>query len=215
MTKKKPIKKTFIPLYAPIFRAVPSALKRFILRSLGAEISHTCIINKNTLIEGKINQLKIGKGVVIGKNCTIRIHGKMVIEDGAIIREKCAIGYGHTPEKNVLVKIGKNTMISPKVYIETTGGVEIGEHVIITGESVIFTHEHSVKKDILIQKQKIIPKYGTTIGNDVYIGYRSTILGGVIIEDGAVIGANSVITKNVNQNTIVAGVPARIIGHRE
>jgi acetyltransferase-like isoleucine patch superfamily enzyme len=52
------------------------------------------------------------------------------------------------------------------------------------------------------------------IGNDVWIGYGATILSGIKIADGAVIGAQSVVSKNVEPYAIVAGNPARIIGKR-
>jgi chloramphenicol O-acetyltransferase type B len=53
-----------------------------------------------------------------------------------------------------------------------------------------------------------------TIGNDVWIGYRSTILSGVTIASGAVVAACSVVTKSVPAYAVVAGVPARIVGYR-
>ncbi len=54
----------------------------------------------------------------------------------------------------------------------------------------------------------------TTIGNDVWIGYRAIILSGVSIGDGAIIGAGSVVTKDVKPYAIVAGNPARLIRYR-
>ena len=73
---------------------------------------------------------------------------------------------------------------------------------------------HSFKKDILIKEQKAIIGE-TIIGNDVWIGVGVKILMGVTIGDGAVLGANSVITKDVPKNAIVGGVPAKIIKYRK
>ena len=53
------------------------------------------------------------------------------------------------------------------------------------------------------------------IGNDVYIGYGSTVLGGVTIGDGAIIAAGSVVTKDVPPYTIYGGVPAKFIKNKE
>jgi acetyltransferase-like isoleucine patch superfamily enzyme len=53
-----------------------------------------------------------------------------------------------------------------------------------------------------------------TIGNDVWIGFRAIIMGGVTIGDGAVVAASAIVTKNVPDYAIVAGIPARIVGYR-
>ncbi len=62
---------------------------------------------------------------------------------------------------------------------------------------------------------KVYPAKGdTVIGNDVWIGYRATIMAGVKVGDGAIIGANSVVTKDVEPYSIVGGNPAREIKKR-
>jgi len=55
---------------------------------------------------------------------------------------------------------------------------------------------------------------GINIGSDVWIGANAVILDGVTIGTGAIVGAGAVVTKSVDENGIVAGNPARIIGHR-
>ena len=61
------------------------------------------------------------------------------------------------------------------------------------------------------EKHKACLKGDITIGNDVWIGGHSTILPGVSIGDGAVVAAGAVVTKDVEPNTIVGGVPAKVI----
>ncbi|HDR7563182.1 TPA: CatB-related O-acetyltransferase [Bacillus mycoides] len=57
-------------------------------------------------------------------------------------------------------------------------------------------------------------QYGVTIGNDVWIGFQATIIGGVKIGDGAIIASNAVVTKDVAPYTIVAGIPGKEVGRR-
>ncbi len=70
--------------------------------------------------------------------------------------------------------------------------------------------------DIVVPKSNLINRayYETTIGNDVWIGYRAFIKAGVTVGDGAVIGAGAVVTKDVEPYSIVGGVPAKIIRYR-
>jgi acetyltransferase-like isoleucine patch superfamily enzyme len=63
-------------------------------------------------------------------------------------------------------------------------------------------------------EQKTINNYSAIIGNDVWIGEGALILGGVVIGDGAVIAAHAVVTKNVPDYAVVAGVPARVVKFR-
>ena len=214
--KKKTLWNTqlFNKIYPKLFRIVPCALKRFLLRQCGAQINSSLTMDKNILITGKLENLTIGLNVNIQKNTVIAIYNEMIIEDNVTIGSNCEIGHGHTPLKNTPVHIGSNTAILPGVSIDTTGGIDIGKNVIITKEVVIYTHEHNFKRDQLIITQGITHVPGTTIGDDVYIGYHSTILGGVKIASGAVIGAMSIVTKDVSEYSIVAGSPAKKIGDR-
>ena len=81
-------------------------------------------------------------------------------------------------------------------------------------ESIILTCTHnSNRKDIPIREQGMFTA-PVIIGKDTWIGARSSILPGVTIGDGAIIGINAVVTKDVPPKTVVGGIPARIIKER-
>jgi len=88
--------------------------------------------------------------------------------------------------------------------------IRTGENCLITGEVQFTTHDgavyHLKKENPRAELMKPI-----TIGNDVFIGYRTIILPGVRIGDNVVIGAGSVVTKNIPNNCVAAGIPAKII----
>ena len=105
------------------------------------------------------------------------------------------------------IKLGKNVFINACCKFQDQGGIEIGNGVLIGHNVTLATlnHEQNPQK-----RQNIYPK-PIKIGDNVWIGSNATILQGVTIGDGAIIGANAVVTKDVPKNTIVAGIPAKII----
>lgn len=105
------------------------------------------------------------------------------------------------------IKVGKNVFINACCKFQDQGGIEIGDGVLIGHNVTLATLNHDERPQF---RQNIYPK-SIKIGNNVWIGSNATILQGVTIGDGAIVGANAVVTKNVPPNTIVAGVPAKII----
>ena len=107
--------------------------------------------------------------------------------------------------------IGRNTIIGPNNVFLSRGGVEIGNNVNISGFSFFISQgHHLVGSDFTKTKLKKIQ-----IKDRAWIATNSTIMPGVIIKEGGVVGAGSVVTKNVEAWNIVAGNPARVIGIRE
>lgn len=110
-------------------------------------------------------------------------------------------------ECGINITIGKNVFINTCCKFQDQGGIEIGDNVLI-GHSVVITtlnHDFNPENRLSMYAKKV------KIENDVWIGANVTILPGITIKTGAIIGAGSVVTKDVPQNTIVAGNPAKII----
>ncbi len=105
------------------------------------------------------------------------------------------------------IKIGKNVFINSGCCFQDQGGIEIKDRVLIGQQVVLATLNHDLNP---YQRANMQPS-PIQIGNDVWIGAHATILPGVTIGDGAVIAAGAVVTKNVEANTIVGGVPAKVI----
>ena len=102
---------------------------------------------------------------------------------------------------------GKNVFINACCHFQDHGGVSLGDGCQI-GHNVVFaTLNHGLAPE---DRQTTYPA-PITLGKNVWVGSNSTILQGVTIGDNAVIAAGAVVTKDVPENTIVGGVPARII----
>lgn len=105
------------------------------------------------------------------------------------------------------IHLGKNVFINSGCRFQDQGGIYIGDNVLIGHNVVLATlnHEENPKK-----RGNLIPA-PIRIGNDVWIGSNATILSGVTIGDGAIIAAGAVVTRDVGENTVVGGVPAKYI----
>ena len=105
------------------------------------------------------------------------------------------------------ITVGKNVFINACCHFQDHGGVSLGDGCQI-GHNVVFaTLNHGLAPE---DRQTTYPA-PITLGKNVWVGSNSTILQGVTVGDNAVIAAGAVVTKDVPENTIVGGVPARII----
>ena len=130
-------------------------------------------------------------------------------------------GFGTRIYHDVFVKYPANILIGRNVFINQgcilwaapKSKIKIGDDVLFGPRVQLIASNHGIKLDNLVRLNKWEDK-DIIIGSDVWLGAHSIVLAGVTIEDGAVIGAGAVVTKNIEKNSIAAGVPAKIIGYR-
>lgn len=113
------------------------------------------------------------------------------------------------------IVIGNNVSIQPMCYLEGQGGIEIGNDVSVAhGTSILSTTHNTNDMDIPIKDQGIAEKK-VVIHDNVWLGCKVTVLCGTEIFSGSVVGANSVVTKNIENDCVYAGTPARKIRSRK
>ena len=147
-----------------------------------------------------INNVKLGKDVKIFDFVNLY---------GCSIDDNTKIGTFVEIQKNA--SIGKNCKISSHTFI--CEGVYIEDNVFV-GHNVTFIndkHPRSVNPDGTMQSEANWEVIETFVKKGASIGSSSTILCGVTIGENAIVGAGAVVTKDVPPNTIVAGVPAKVI----
>lgn len=178
---------------------------------------------------------KTGKNVVFGRNMTIRhpkkieIGDNVIFDDYSVIDAKGENNGGIIFGENVL--IGRNTSISckggdieigacsnigPNNIIISESSIKIGRFVFTSGQMYMIaggTHSFE-RRDIPIWRQPSISKGGITVGDDVWIGAQCTILDGVHIGTGAIIGAASLVHKRIKPYSVNLGVPAEFVKMR-
>ena len=134
-------------------------------------------------------------------------------------------------EKNVKIhnqlRIGKYTFIGANATFQANA-ISIGRFCSISQGCIVGTNHHPIdhfstsavfySRSWGVSENSYKKKYNkgksTIIGNDVWIGANAIVLGGVTVGDGAVIGAGSVVTKDVPPYAVVAGVPAKVLKYR-
>ena len=147
--------------------------------------------------------VKLGEGVVIYHPDLVNLYG-------------CAVGAG--TKIGAFVEIQKNASVGANCKISSHSficeGVEIEDSALV-GHGVMFINDiypSAVTEEGGLQTGDDWEVIRTRVKSRASIGSNSTIMGGVTIGEGALVGAGAVVTRNVPDYGIVAGVPARVIG---
>lgn len=141
--------------------------------------------------------IRLGRNMKISSN--VRIGKESALEDGCRVIAEPRIVIGDHFYANA--------------YCHMLGDITIGNDVILGPKVTIWARDHGTAKDVPMRLQPHVAA-PIVIGDDVWIGASAVILKGVTIGRGAVVAAGCVVTKDVPEWAIVAGVPARIIKHR-
>ena len=156
--------------------------------------------------------MPISDSVCLGENVTIH-HPSLVNLYGCTIGDETRIGAFVEIQKNA--RVGARCKISSHTFI--CEGVVIDDEVFI-GHGVMFTNDRfprAANQDGTLQTEADWKVLTTRVKRTASIGSNATIVPGVTIGEGALIGAGAVVTKDVPDHAIVAGVPARVIGNTE
>jgi len=172
---------------------------------MNLEVHPTAFVHKDAEISGK-GSVFVGAYSTIKKNCilslgnnkdsVISIGSRSKIKTGSII--KC---YGG------VIEIGDRVTVGEYSVLAGHGGIKIGDSCIFGPYVMLNSASHIISGTSDYRFQGELAK-GIRVGRNVWIGARCTVLDDVVIEDGAVIGAHSLVNKNVRERTITFGSPA-------
>jgi acetyltransferase-like isoleucine patch superfamily enzyme len=113
------------------------------------------------------------------------------------------------------VVIGEKTVLGQECTISAYRRVRIGEQCVVADRAMFIDFDHGaaeVERPVRVQG---IYKRDVEVGSNVWIGYGACFLRGVRVGDNSIVGTNSVVTRDVPANSVVGGVPARVIRTRE
>ena len=161
---------------------------------------------------------KAGNKIRIGRNLYLKGAAYISIDDNVSIGNNMVLTawdkHGNqtfTPE----IVIGNNTQIGRDCHITAIDSIKIGDNVLMGMKITITDNSHGKAEFIDLKsspsERHLYSRGEVVVGNSVWIGDKATILPGVKIGENSIIGANSVVTKDVPRNCVVVGNPARII----
>jgi acetyltransferase-like isoleucine patch superfamily enzyme len=148
----------------------------------------------------------VGPGVTIeiGKGAKLHLGRWSWIGHGTKIR-------AHEGE----VRIGAKSVLGQECTISSFQHVSIGRECIVADRVMLIDFDHGVVEVERPVREQGIYKRDVRVGHNVWMGYGACVLRGVTIGDNAIVGTSSVVTKDVSDNAVVAGVPAQVLRMRD
>ena len=157
--------------------------------------------------------LSLASGAYLGHGLKITWPNQVSIHSNFFCEHNVYFQIDGMFSSNRILHIGHNCFVGAYSHFNLRVGAFIGDNVLIASGVRLIDHDHNITG-----KGSLPPIDGTqlpiVISNDVWLGSDVTVLKGVSIGSGAVVGASSVVTKNIPPYEIWAGVPARRIGTR-
>jgi acetyltransferase-like isoleucine patch superfamily enzyme len=162
-------------------------------------------------------QFKAGRSLILEDG----IHVNALSENGIVVGNNVTIAKyailtctGVIANKGVGIKMGNNSAVGAHSFLGGQGGITIGDDVILGPHVKIFSENHNFDHPEIVIRKQGETRNGVMIGNNCWIGTGAIILAGVSISDEYVVAAGSVVTKSVSANSVIAGVPAKVIKSR-
>ena len=151
--------------------------------------------------------LSVGKGVSIGRGVYLSVirGATLLLEDGVRIDS-----HAYLVSEGSL-SVGKRTYVGVGATIVAKERIEIGMDGLIAAYATIRDQDHRFDGVVKTYSQQGLEATPVTVGDNVWIGTKATILRGVHIGPNAIIGANAVVTKAVKADSVAVGIPARTV----
>ena len=138
----------------------------------------------------QVRRAHIGPGVALAPNASLRGGERITIGAGAHVGAYCSLWAGDTTGR---ITLGAKALLGPEVFITASN--------YRTAPGTPVMDQERLEADVVI-------------GDDVWLGARVIVLPGVTVGDGCVVGAGSVVTRDLEPGSIAVGSPARVVGHR-
>lgn len=183
-------------------------LRRTFYRSLFASMGRGVILGRHITLRGA-RRIQLGDGVALDDGVVLDArgeHGRIEVEDGVLISRNTIVR-----ARNGLIRIGRGSDIGANCILATDSQLTLGEDVLVAAYTYLCAGgNHAYDRiDIPIIRQGFKSKGGCVIEDDVWIGSHTTVLDGVQIGKGSIVGAHALVNRDIPAGVIAWGQPAR------
>ncbi|MEM9681024.1 MAG: acyltransferase, partial [Bacteroidota bacterium] len=172
------------------------------------EVGDNSSIGQSSVIRVGKGSLSVGERCLIEHNVRMYVRNHWEIDENSAISSYCEI-YSREKGQEGTFKLGSNSSIGNNSILDITDDIIIGNNVAIGPNSVLYTHDHDYLGNKEIPWKGPLKKGKIKIEDGSWVGSSVTILPNVTIGKGAIVAAGSIVNKDVEARTLVAGVPAR------
>jgi acetyltransferase-like isoleucine patch superfamily enzyme len=178
------------------------------------------ISSRGIIFAGRGVTIQFGYLISAGKSLILEDHVAILAlsEQGVVLGDHVTIARsavlsctGVIANKGVGISIGSNSAVGAFSFLGGQGGIRIGSDVIMGPYVKIFSENHNYADPRVLIRTQGVSRRGVIIENNCWIGAGATVLDGVTIGSGCVVAAGAVVTQSMPANSLIAGVPARVI----
>jgi acetyltransferase-like isoleucine patch superfamily enzyme len=146
--------------------------------------------------------VRLGRGVYVN----VASGGRLIIGEGTWIGS-----HAHLTADGGTISIGADSFLGDGTIIVATHRIEIGRDALIAAYVAIRDQDHGFDRPDLPYRAQPLKTGPVKIGSNVWLGTHTSVLKGVSIGDGAIVGANAVVTADLPAHSICVGAPARVL----
>ena len=205
--------------YLTLFRNFPTlighALRSFFLKKISSCCDHV-YVEKNVELRG-IKFINFGKNIYLDRNSYLHAFSDapITLENNVVIGESVRLHcWNFRQIKDSQISIGANTNVGHFSFIHGHGGVNIGKNCLMGPYCIIDCSYHILESTEIPMLDQPMTYKKTVIEDDVWMGARVLIINGSRIGKGSVIGAGSLVNKDIPPYSIAVGNPVRVIDSR-
>jgi len=200
-------------LLGPLPGGLGFYLRKLFYPRLFKSFGRGVIIGRNVVLRHP-RRIRLGNHVTVDDNCVLDARGAgqggLVLENDVLVNRNCMLLAKSGP-----IHFGRRTSLGSNSVVVSMDGVALGEAVLTAGGCYLSAGAYRFESSAAVMDQEAYTTGPIRIGDKAWLGTRVTVLDGVHIGAGAVVGACALVNRDIPERAIAVGIPARVVRIRE